>query len=290
MWMNSSRGVGGLIEGATQRFTPAAAAGGKITTPHGAKPCTCAGGRCTGACQRVVSLPVDAASGGSEEGMAFTVTGFLMGVRADTMLATHSHAAIIARLLSQIDAMFGMDATGAYVAGFVHSWADEPFIRGAYSTPTHEEDAQGARRLAEPHCSVVFFAGEATAGTVEGTLRDQPANRTHYASPIVLHGAMNTGAGAACDVARSLGYAVVCTSESHSHSQGHGHGSASAKPTVATAAVDGPTGGIVALKSPASGAVTCTAIRKRGGATPGGGFASPGGGSATPSAPLLARL
>ena len=128
-----------------------------------------------------------------------------MGERADAMLAAHSQPAIIARLLAQMDAMFGMDASGAFEAGFVHNWGKEPFIRGAYSTPTSRERPDAVARLREPHAGAVFFAGEATAGAIDGSLRHLPANRADYASPIVLHGALNSGALAAGEVAASLG-------------------------------------------------------------------------------------
>lgn len=87
----------------------------------------------------------------------------------------------------------------------MHNWGKEPFIRGAYSTPTTREDPAAVAKLREPHAGAVFFAGEATAGAVDGSLRHLPANRVNYASPIVLHGALNTGALAAGEVAASLG-------------------------------------------------------------------------------------
>ncbi len=150
---------------------------------------------------------------------AYIVTGFVMGTRADDMLSAHSQPTIIARMLSQMDDMFAKHAEGgalprpsaAFKSGFVHNWAREPFIRGAYSTPTFSELPDAAKRLAEPHAdATVFFAGEAVAGAVDGRVRHLPAHRQHFASPIVLHGAMNTGSIAACDVARSLGAHVCC--------------------------------------------------------------------------------
>jgi len=147
----------------------------------------------------------------------FTCTGFIMGVRADSLLKGNSQATIIARTLSQLDSMFGLDASGCFIDGFVHNWGDEEFIRGAYSTPTVSELGQsdGARKLAEPHEGTVFFAGEATAGDVEGSERKLAHNSAHFAPPIVLHGAMQTGSRAACEVARSLGVAVKCTLAGH---------------------------------------------------------------------------
>ena len=168
----------------------------------------------------------DAGAGGAPR--VFLVTGFVMGVRADALLRENSQALIVARMLSQIDAMFGLDAPGAFIDGFVHNWGQEEFIRGAYSTPTVREHDDASRRLAEPHLGLVFFAGEATAGTVEGHDRVQPQHAAHFAPPIVLHGAMNTGSRAACEVARSLGLPVTCTVDgaAHAHFQpsyvGHG--------------------------------------------------------------------
>jgi len=168
----------------------------------------------------------DAGAGGAPR--VFLVTGFVMGVRADALLRENSQALIVARMLSQLDAMFGLDAPGAFIDGFVHNWGNEEFIRGAYSTPTVREHDDASRRLAEPHLGLVFFAGEATAGTVEGHDRVQPQHAAHFAPPIVLHGAMNTGSRAACEVARSLGLPVTCAVDNaaHTHFQpsyvGHG--------------------------------------------------------------------
>ncbi len=144
-----------------------------------------------------------------------------MGVRADALLREHSQPAIIARFLSQMDAMFGSGAAGAppgapatpatsaFLAGFVHNWGKEAFIRGAYSTPTFGEDYTAAAVLREPHAGGrVFFAGEATAGSVDGALRHLPQHRANYASPIVMHGAINSGALAATEIASSLGLPI----------------------------------------------------------------------------------
>lgn len=113
--------------------------------------------------------------------------------------------------------LFIVILAGSFIDGFVHSWAEEPYIRGAYSTPTWKELEQpdNVIQLAKPHCEAVFFAGEATAGAVDGTQRDHPANRLHFAPPIVLHGAMQTGSAAACDIARSLGIPITCTNDCH---------------------------------------------------------------------------
>jgi len=162
----------------------------------------------------------DAAEGGEEEapveipGVYYVVTGFIMGSRADTLLEAHSQPTIIARFLAQMDTMFGGTAThpsltpasDAYLEGFVHNWGKEAFIGGAYSTPTALDDPRAPSILREPCMGDrLFFAGEATAGSVDGALRHLPQNRVNYASPIVLHGAMNSGALAATDVAESLG-------------------------------------------------------------------------------------
>jgi hypothetical protein len=117
-----------------------------------------------------------------------------------------------------MDAMFGgaagagagaTPATAAFLSGFVHNWGKEAFVRGAYSTPTFGEDTSAAGILREAHAGGrVHFAGEATAGSVDGNLRHLPAHRANYASPIVLHGAMNSGALAATEIAAGLGVAV----------------------------------------------------------------------------------
>jgi hypothetical protein len=231
MWMNSSKGVGGLIEGQCCRYASASVDGGADSeggdaaggsgNPAAVEGSTVVGGSGNssvvgagaGGAHSASPSPSEAAAPEDEPGTLYMVTGFIMGVRADAMLAENSHELIISRMLAQVDAMFGMDATGAYIDGFVHSWADEPYIRGAYSTPTTREQKDAAARLAEPHLGAVFFAGEATAGAVDGVVRDHPAHRTHFASPIVLHGAMQTGAIAACDIARSFGLAITCNDD-----------------------------------------------------------------------------
>ena len=140
-------------------------------------------------------------------GVFYVCTGFTMGARADALVAM-PQATVIARFLAQLDAMFDGDASGAFVSGHVHNWANEPYIRGAYSTPTMRDDADAAHAAMESHAGAVFFAGEATAGAVDASSR---GGSVHFASPIVLHGAMATGSIAACDIARSLGVPVTCS-------------------------------------------------------------------------------
>lgn len=235
MWMNSSKGVGGLITG-QQCTWPCStnsvagswpgddevgslASGGPAAMPSAPSSASVVGADLAAAAE---ASTVSTATSGpyspepipdSEPGVLYTCTGFIMGVRADALLASFDQPTIIARMLSQIDEMFGMDAAGAFVGGFVHDWSKEEYIRGAYSTPTTWEAVDGARKLAEPHLGAVYFAGEATAGAVDGQDRDRPENRVHFAPPIVMHGAMQTGSAAACDVARSLGFQVTCAAE-----------------------------------------------------------------------------
>jgi len=258
LWMNSSQGVGGLIEGKVCKYDEYTCAMG--TTDDDVKSLTSStdfnsnssgsGSDPPELSHRSSLAPpkfTDSSSNGSiDEGQdddypydeseetvntpepcaevavklgptLFTCTGFIMGVRADSLLKGNSQATIIARTLSQLDSMFGLDASGCFIDGFVHNWGDEEFIRGAYSTPTVRELGQtdGAKKLAEPHEGTIFFAGEATAGDVEGTERNLAHNSAHFAPPIVLHGAMQTGSRAACEVARSLGVAVKCTLAGH---------------------------------------------------------------------------
>ncbi len=224
MWMNSSVGVGGLINGQHCQFTAGEAA--SWADEGGDPEAASTGGASSGLAhagdgKRSVTTDRGSLSGSSyggggastytepipepEPGVFHIVTGYIMGVRADALLASFDQPTIVTRFLAQIDAMYGMDATGAFLSGFVHNWADEEFIRGAYSTPTFGEANDVARKLKETHLDAVFFAGEATAGTIEGELRDTPENRTHFAPPIVMHGAFQTGGRAACEVASSLG-------------------------------------------------------------------------------------
>jgi hypothetical protein len=176
----------------------------------------------------------------SEPGVFYICSGFLMGTRADQVCKL-AQSTIIARFLSQLDRMFNMDATGAFVEGFLHNWGDEPFIHGAYSTPTMGEGSGAAAVLAEPHLSKVFFAGEAVAGAVDGDHRAKPDHKTHFAPPIVLHGAMNTGSAAACDVARSLGIRVKCHADEASHLvDASSNPSSNGQLSVSTIALDSP--------------------------------------------------
>ena len=259
LWMNSSRGVGGLIEGKVCKYDEYMSAMGTTdddvkslssSTDYNSSNSSGSGSDPPELTQRsslVAPKFTDTASNVSvdenqdddypydeSEGSVstpepcadvavklgptlFTCTGFIMGVRADSLLKGNSQATIIARTLSQLDTMFGLDASGCFIDGFVHNWGNEEFIRGAYSTPTVRELGQsdGARKLAEPHEGTVFFAGEATAGDVEGSERNLAHNSAHFAPPIVLHGAMQTGSRAACEVARSLGVSVKCTLAGH---------------------------------------------------------------------------
>ena len=208
-WMNGTSPPGALITGKADYgtwFDVEAEEGGE---GGGAAAGGAAGSTAGGAAGGAAGRPAPRAPPVRPEdppGSLYIVTGFTMGDRADA-LAALPQPVVIARFLAQLDAMFGLDARGAFMEGYVHSWAKEPYIRGAYSAVTSDAHTGAARALAEPHEGAVFFAGEATAGAIEA---DKRAVSIHFASPIVLHGAMVTGAAAACDVARSLGVPVRC--------------------------------------------------------------------------------
>jgi len=72
-------------------------------------------------------------------------------------------------------------ATSFYVKSILQSWADEPWIRGGYSSPTLGTNEQTRIDLASPVNGRLFFAGEAT-------------NPSSY---MTMHGSMETGQFAA---------------------------------------------------------------------------------------------
>jgi hypothetical protein len=251
-WMNGTRPPGALIVGKADYSTwfdepdaeddaPHGGAAAPPAAPGGAPPASsaapsAAAARASAGGGPIAAPCVDLSVPPVEPGVFYVVTGFTMGGRADAIVAL-PQPVVIARFLAQLDRMFGMDASGAFMEGYVHGWGDEPYIRGAYCAVTSESsDAHNdvARAMAEPHCGAVYFAGEATAGTVEAEKRH---SAVHFASPIVLHGAMATGSAAACDVARSLGMPVECLAvEGHAAGEHPAHGGAGAERVLPTAA------------------------------------------------------
>jgi monoamine oxidase len=104
------------------------------------------------------------------------LVGWAGGPKADA-LAGRDEAALTARALADVAALFGGDADphGELEAVYTHDWQHDPYARGAYSYVA--TGGAGAReQLAAPLDDVLFFAGEATAstsesGTVAGALQ-----------------------------------------------------------------------------------------------------------------------
>eukprot|EP00238_Polyblepharides_amylifera_P009068 CAMPEP_0196586828 /NCGR_PEP_ID=MMETSP1081-20130531/55722_1 /TAXON_ID=36882 /ORGANISM="Pyramimonas amylifera, Strain CCMP720" /LENGTH=450 /DNA_ID=CAMNT_0041908839 /DNA_START=48 /DNA_END=1400 /DNA_ORIENTATION=+ len=98
----------------------------------------------------------------------YLVTGFVAGDAADVITAAADTKDVISRSLSQLDTMFSCikggsstPASDVFVQGEVHNWADEPFIRAAYSYP--KIGSTGARNsLCNPVDNRIFLAGEHT--------------------------------------------------------------------------------------------------------------------------------
>lgn len=187
MWMNSTAGVGGIMEGCEYVEPP------PPNTPSGHL------------CGVDPSTPVVVGPREDPPGTVYVVTGFLMGPRADKAVQNYSQSVIISKFISQIDKVFGMNAREHFLEGFVFDWSKEEYINGAYFTPTFNADYHGAALISEPHMNTVFFGGECTAGAEEGVTRNDIED---YAPPIVMHGAYVSGVIAAKSVVKSLGYTV----------------------------------------------------------------------------------
>lgn len=187
MWMNSTAGVGGIMEGCEYVEPP------PPNTPSG------------NICGIDPSASVSINPKKDPPGTIYVVTGFLMGPRADSAVQNYSQSVIIAKFLAQIDNIFGMNAREHFVEGFVFDWSKEQYINGAYFTPTFDADYHGAALISEPHLNTVFFGGECTAGAEEGVSNNAGGD---FAPPVVMHGAYISGLIAAKSVVRSLGYAV----------------------------------------------------------------------------------
>jgi monoamine oxidase len=91
---------------------------------------------------------------------SFTLTAFVMGERA-AYFQGMAEAQIQTELLGELALMYPTQNPASLCTGIaVQRWADEPFIRGAYSYPSPE--STGMREvLTEPVANKLFFAGEA---------------------------------------------------------------------------------------------------------------------------------
>lgn len=92
---------------------------------------------------------------------AHVLTAFVMGEKAEA-LAGLSEQQIREAILTELQLMHpDEDVVGKCIGILVKNWADEPFIKGAYSFPNPESTGQ-REILARPEHGKLFFAGEAT--------------------------------------------------------------------------------------------------------------------------------
>lgn len=103
------------------------------------------------------------------------LTAFVNGGTADDLLALGTD--MIPAILAQLDTYFDNQATPAFLSSTYKNWADEPYIRGAYSYAKPGVAAETRTLLHEPVANKVYFAGEATH------------DGGHHAT---VHGAMET--------------------------------------------------------------------------------------------------
>ena len=189
MWMNCTQGVGLAVQPPTvpphaQGLAGLAAAlqAGEATTSPASPPASGTG-----------TPPSDTTVAPAP----WFCIGFAMGPQADALTAKPPQV-VVAAFLSQLTRMFGQhpgaraaDFSKAFRGGSVFSWADTPWIGGAYTCPTLQEAAGARALLAAPHADGrVLFAGEATSG---GNVEED--------SPLTVHGAMRSGIRAANEAA-----------------------------------------------------------------------------------------
>jgi monoamine oxidase len=102
------------------------------------------------------------------------LTAFIMGEKAEQFGAQGSGAA--GAILAHLDNIFGGSVASQSKDGaYVMNWAQEPFIKGAYSYPIVGGGLIFRKELASPVGERIFFAGEAThdaghSGTVHGAI------------------------------------------------------------------------------------------------------------------------
>jgi len=107
------------------------------------------------------------------------LAGYIMGSKAETLRAL-SEQEIYTTLLGELDALYNGNASRLVslrddaIEGVIKDWANEPYIKGAYSYPKVGA-ALSRETIALPVNKTLFFAGEATStngnfGTVQGAL------------------------------------------------------------------------------------------------------------------------
>jgi monoamine oxidase len=114
----------------------------------------------TGSILGGIKIPEYWVSSAGKNSGAFILTAFVMGDRA-VYFQGMSEAQIQSELLSELSLLYPNQNPTALCTGIiVKRWADEPYIRGAYSYPSPE--STGMREiLAEPVENTIYFAGEA---------------------------------------------------------------------------------------------------------------------------------
>lgn len=117
-------------------------------------------------------------------GQDAVLTAFVMGSAAEALRAAPDRVAL---LLEGLDQAFEGAASAAFEAAEIADWTDDPFVGGAYSSPSPNSSA--ARSVIAAPLGRLFFAGEATH--TEG----------HYAT---VHGAIETGERAAGEILNFL--------------------------------------------------------------------------------------
>jgi len=101
------------------------------------------------------------------------LTCFIMGRNSEFMEALPDDAARIAQVLSDLDLVFGGQASPAYAEGVVNNWTADAYIRGSYSFPAPGTRPGGTTMreiLAQPVGGSLYFAGEATHNTAPSTV------------------------------------------------------------------------------------------------------------------------
>ena len=118
-------------------------------------------------------------------GQDAVLTAFVMGTAAEALRTAPDR---VAALLAGLDSAFGGEASATFDAAEIADWTDDPFVGGAYSSPT--PGSRAARNTLAAPLGRLFFAGEATH------------TGGHYAT---VHGAVETGERAAREVLELLG-------------------------------------------------------------------------------------
>ena len=88
---------------------------------------------------------------------------FYVGDNANDFTGLPDEAAIINKVLTELDQMFNGKATQFYKNHTVQNWSNEPFIQGSYSHYTNSEHENTRNTLIQPVNNKVYFAGEAIA-------------------------------------------------------------------------------------------------------------------------------